>query len=135
MFLELINNNGRKYIRLVESNKILDKNSNKRVPRKKTLLNVGFLSKFDDGDPEYFERLKASFKSGHPLIKTLELFVDKGAKKDVYELKIYEGTDDCIGHPKLIANSIIEKILDGYSGAAEPPAHQRAEYSSLRNWI
>ena len=112
MFLELINNNGRKYIRLVESNKILDKNSNKRVPRKKTVLNVGFLSKFDDGDPEYFERLKASFKSGHPLIKTLEPFVDKGAKKDVYELKIYEGTDDCIGHPKLIANSIIEKILE-----------------------
>ena len=112
MFLELINNNGRKYVRLVESNKVLDPNTNKKVPRKKTVLNIGFLSKFDDGDPEYFERLKASFKSGHPLIKELEPFVEKGAKKETYEVKIYEGTDECIGHPKLIANTIIEKILE-----------------------
>ena len=112
MFLELINNNGRKYIRLVETNKVLDRETNKKVPRKKIIYNVGFLSKFDNGDPEFFEKLKASFKSGYPLIKELEPYVDQGSKKETYELKIYEGTDMCIGHPKLIANSILEKILE-----------------------
>lgn len=112
MFLELTNNNGRKYIRLVESKKVFDQTKNKRVPRKKTLLNLGFLSNLDNGDPNYFEKLKASFKQGTPLIKELEPFVEKGNKKEVYELRITEGTDNCIGHPKIIANTIIDKILD-----------------------
>lgn len=112
MFLELANNNGKKYLRLVESNRVFDEKKNEYVIRKKTILNLGFLSKYDNGDPEYFEKLKASFRLGRPLIKELEAYVDKGIKKETYDIKIYEGTDNCIGHPKLITNLILEKILE-----------------------
>lgn len=112
MFLELTNNNGKKYIRLVESNRVFDQKLNKHVIRKKTILNIGFLSKYDNGDPEYFNKLKSSFTSGQPLLKELEPYIEKGYKNEKYDIKIYEGTDNCIGHPKLIANSIIERILE-----------------------
>lgn len=94
MFLELANNNGKKYLRLVESNRVFDEKKNEYVIRKKTILNLGFLTKYDNGDPEYFEKLKASFRLGRPLIKELEAYVDKGIKKETYDIKIYEGTDN-----------------------------------------
>ena len=112
MFLELSNNNGKKYIRLVESKLVFDEKKGKKVPRKTTLLNLGFLSKYDNGDSNYFEKLKASFKAGKPIIKALEKYVKKGEVKEEYNFTIYEGSKECVGHPKLIANTLLEKILD-----------------------
>ena len=64
MFLEIANNNGTKYIRICESVRITDKDSNKSVPKKKTIKNIGPVTKFDDGKPDFISRLKASYSAG-----------------------------------------------------------------------
>ncbi len=112
MFLESSNNNGRKYLRLVESEKVFDPAKNKKVTRKKILLNLGFLDKLDHGDPDFFEKLKKSFIAGRPLLKELEPFVKKGNTLETYDIRIVEGSQSCIGKPKSFANSLFEKILD-----------------------
>lgn len=65
MYIEKAKNNGTEYLRLVES----IYSSRAKGGRKKTILNIGPLSKFDDGKPYYVQRLKESFKRGEPIIK------------------------------------------------------------------
>ena len=68
MFLEIANNNGTKYIRICESVRITDEKTGKSIPRKKTVKNIGPVTKFDDGQPNFIERLKASYAAGQPLL-------------------------------------------------------------------
>lgn len=110
MFLDIFKNNNTKYIRISESYR--DKNKDgKSVARKKTVKNIGPVSKYDDGKPDFIERLKASFKAGTPIIKELEPFVDKNINKEIYNLQIHQGTDECVGHPKLYSHMLLEKIM------------------------
>lgn len=62
MHVEKIKNNGIEYLRLVES----DYSPRSKGDCKKILLNIGPLSKFDDGKPDFFQRLKDSFKKRGP---------------------------------------------------------------------
>ena len=70
MFVETVQNNGNTYLRLVQSVRVKNKDGLK-VSSKKVILNIGPLSRFDDGQPDYVERLKKSFKAGTPLIPAL----------------------------------------------------------------
>lgn len=110
MALEVITNNGYKYIRIVE-NKYVVVNGSPSC-RKKVLFNVGPVSKFDDGKPDYIKRLKDSFKNGNPLIPSLYPYVDKKPVKEVYDISFKEGDPDCIGHNKIFANALIERIME-----------------------
>lgn len=110
MALEVITNNGYKYIRIVE-NKYVVVNGNPSC-RKKVLFNVGPVSKFDDGKPDFIKRLKESFKNGNPLIPSLYPYVEKKPVKDVYDISFKEGDPDCIGHNKLFANALLERIME-----------------------
>ena len=112
MFLEIASNNGTKYIRVCESVRIMDKSTNKSVPKKKTVKNIGPLTKFDDGKPDFIVRLKASYTAGNPILEELKPYVNAAVPQDVYNIRLCEGTDDCIAHPKLIANLLFEKLLD-----------------------
>ena len=67
MFVEQFKNNGVPYLRLVQSYRVED-SQGRKVSRKKTILNIGPLSRFDDGEPEFVERLKDSYKEGKPSI-------------------------------------------------------------------
>lgn len=111
MFVEVFNNNGIKYLRLVEGIRIINDKGKPSV-RKKVLLNIGPLSRFDDGKPDYVKRLKESFKNGKPLIDSLLPFVDKNSLKEEYNIFLSEGNPDCIGHPKLYSHSLLERILE-----------------------
>lgn len=111
MFVEVFNNNGIKYLRLVEGIRIINDKGKPSV-RKKVLLNIGPLSRFDDGKPDYIKRLKESFKNGKPLIDSLLPFVDKNSLKEEYNIFLSEGNPDCIGHPKLYSHSLLERILE-----------------------
>ena len=52
------------------------------VSSKNVLLNIGPLDRFDDGQPDYLERLRQSFKDGAPLIPELLPYVgEKPARK------------------------------------------------------
>ncbi len=111
MFVEVFNNNGIKYLRLVEGIRIINDKGRPSV-RKKVLLNIGPLSKFDDGKSDYVKRLKESFKNGKPLIASLLPFVNSTNLKEEYSFLLSEGDPDCIGHPKLYSHSLLERILE-----------------------
>lgn len=110
MALEIITNNGYKYIRVVE-NKYVVVNGSPSC-RKKVLLNVGPVTKFDDGKPDYIKRLKESFKNGNPLIPALLPYVEKKPVRETYDISFKEGDPDCIGHNKIFANALIERIME-----------------------
>ena len=97
MFVEAVQNNGNTYLRLVESVRIRNKDGYK-VSSKKVIMNIGPLSRFDDGQPDYVERLKKSFKAGNPLIPALLPYCSENKAIETYRFSINEGSPDCFGH-------------------------------------
>lgn len=111
MFIECIKNNGKNYLRLVHAVRKPNKNGI-MVSTKNVLLNIGPLDRFDDGQPDYINRLRKSFKAGDPLIPSLLPFCSDRKATETYRFAIAEGSPDCFGHPRLFANIILEKILE-----------------------
>lgn len=111
MFVESFSNNGKPYLRLVES-KYVTKSNGKKSCKKVCVLSIGPLDKFDDGKPDYVKRLKESFKNGNPLIPSLLPFVDKKPVRENYDISFKEGDPNCIGHNKLFSNALIERIME-----------------------
>ena len=111
MFIEAVQNNGKKYLRLVQSIRVTNK-SGYKVSQKKVILNIGPLDRFDDGQPNYVERLKKSFKAGTPLIPSLSPYCDVKKAEETYRFAINEGSPDCFGHPKLFSRILMERILE-----------------------
>ena len=111
MYVESFKNNGIDYLRLVQSYRV--KNSKGiKTARKKVIYNIGPLSKFDDGKPDYLERLKKSFKAGNPIISSLEKYCNTSNAPIIHKFAIAEGSSDCFGNPKIFSNILIEKILE-----------------------
>lgn len=52
MIVEQCKNNGVLYLRLVKSYRVED-SQGRKVSRKKTIVNIGPLSRFDDGKPDF----------------------------------------------------------------------------------
>ena len=111
MFVEVVQNNGNKYIRLVQSVRITNK-SGYKVSQKKVIKNIGPLDRFDDGQPDYVDRLKKSFKAGNPLIPDLIPYCSISQPAEIYRFSIREGSPDCFGHPKLFSHLLLERILE-----------------------
>ena len=111
MFIDVCTNNGKKYLRLVESSRILNAKGQK-VPKKTPVFNIGALDKFDDGKPDYLDRLRKSFRAGIPLIPSLEPYCAKSAPLEEYHFHYTEGEPACIGNPKIFSNMLIERILE-----------------------
>lgn len=107
MYIEKVKNNGIDYLRLVES----VYSPNTKGGRKKTILNIGPLSKFDDGKPDYVQRLKESFKNGSPIIDSLKPYCEKAQPLIHYKLEYTEGDPYLIGSPKLFSHILIEQIM------------------------
>jgi len=111
MFIESVQNNGNTYLRLVQSIRVANK-AGYKVSQKKVILNIGPLSRFDDGQPDYVDRLKKSFKAGNPLIPALLPYCSEERPATSYRFTINEGSPDCFGHPKLFCNVLIERIME-----------------------
>lgn len=110
MYVESFKNNGIPYLRLVRNDRVINKKGIK-TSTKKVVLNIGPLSRFDDGLPDYVERLKKSFKAGQPLIPLLSPYCEKVAPAEIYHFSINEGSPDCFGHPKLFSHLLLERML------------------------
>lgn len=110
MFIESFKNNGIPYLRLVDGIRIV-KDDGKVTIRKKVIKSIGPLSRFDDGKPDYVKRLKESFSNGNPMIPSLQEFCEAKHLKE-YIIKFTETAPECIGHPKIFAHVIIERILE-----------------------
>lgn len=111
MYIECFTNNAKPYLRLVQSVRVTNK-SGKKVPQKQVVCNIGPLERFDDGQPDYVERLKKSFRAGVPLISSLEPYCQKEKQPESYHISIREGSPDCFGHPKIFSHVLLERILE-----------------------
>lgn len=111
MFIEKVKNNGTDYLRLVEGVRIANKNGYKTT-HKRVILNIGPLKRFDDGQPDYVDRLKKSFKAGNPMIPALLPYCNAQRPAEQYRFVINEGSPDCFGHPKLFCHVLLERILE-----------------------
>lgn len=80
--IELVKNNGKPYLRIAESRYI------KEIGRQKkfVLKNLGPLSKFDDGQPDFLERFREKFKNGEINFDGFSYY-DKRIPKYSYEFE------------------------------------------------
>ena len=108
MFIESFKNNGIDYLRLVHGVRT-ETNGHKTI-RKKVILNIGPLSRHDDGLPDYVGRLKKSFKDGKPLIPELLPYVGE-LPPQRYIITFDEGDDACLGTPKCFAPCILDPVF------------------------
>lgn len=111
MFIEQIKNNGKPYLRLVHAVRKPNKNGD-MVSTKHVLFNIGPVDRYDDGQPDYVERLKKSFKAGTPLIPALLPYCEDKKPAETYRFAIREGSPDCFGHPRLYCHLLLERILE-----------------------
>ena len=109
MHIEVANNNGTKYLKLARCHRGTN-SKGKRTILKQTVLNIGPLSRHDDGKPDYLRRLRESFKAGKPLIKALEPYVE-GAPKSRVTVTFEEGDAKCLGSPKRMAATILDPVF------------------------
>ncbi len=110
MHIERYNNNGIDYLRLVEGKRMVAPNGKSRTG-KKVLLCIGALAKFDDGGPDYLERLRQSFRDGKPLIPSLRPFVGEPPPRRV-TVTFEAGNKKCLGRPKLMAATILDPVFN-----------------------
>jgi len=110
MFLDIYSRYGKRYIRISEGYRV--QKDGKSLTRKRIIKSLGAISTYDDGKPNFEQRLRDSFKAGQPLIPELLPYVKKDTPKKVYHLTIHADTDECIGKPKFFATCIFDKILD-----------------------
>lgn len=111
MFIEKIKNNGKDYLRLVHAVRKPNKNGD-MVSTKKVILNIGPIDRFDDGQPDFLDRLKRSFKAGDPLIPSLKPYCSAEQSAETYRFSIQEGSPECLGHPKLYSHLLLERIME-----------------------
>jgi len=111
MFIDVAICAGRKYLRLVNSIRVKNKKGYTE-PRKQIVFNIGFLDKFDDGEPEYIKRLRTSFKAGVPIIESLKPYCENLIPMEQYDFHFTEGDTACFGTPKIFSHLLIERILE-----------------------
>lgn len=109
MFVERFKNNGILYLRLAES----VYTPGVKGGRKKIICNLGAYSKYDDGLPDYYERLKHSVKIGKPLIPEIaKYFNAEPIETDTYTTTVKRGDPILIANPKLYSHILIERVLE-----------------------
>lgn len=111
MFVECFTNNGRPYLRLARSVRIT-KPDGRKVSQKQPVFNIGSLDRFDDGQPDYVERLKKSFKEGEPLIPTLKPYCTDIKAAKTYHFSITHGTPACFSSLRIFSHVLLERILE-----------------------
>lgn len=111
MYIDIFKNNGTEYIRLRESYRTKTAEGKVAI-RKRTICNIGPLSKFDDGQPDYLERLRESFRLGNPLIPELTEYTGKKPPIEKYSIRLQEGDPECVGHPRLYSHVFLDKLFD-----------------------
>ena len=109
MHIEVVNNNGTKYLRLARCRRGTNAKGNRTI-LKEILLNIGPLSRFTDGKPDFLERLKASFAAGEPLIDTLRPYVGKNTEA-LHLIRYKDGDPECYGEPKRLAACVLDPVF------------------------
>ena len=109
MTLEKYSSNGIVYLRLVRTYRIKDEKG-KSVNRKEVIKSLGPLSRYDDGEPDYFTRLRTSFAEKKPLIPELFPYVDQAPMQKI-TISFTAGDRFCCSSPKLFAPCILDPVF------------------------
>ena len=109
MFVEVTKNNGIPYLRLVKGVRRPNAKGVMTVT-KKTILNIGPLSRYDDGQPDYIKRLKESYRNGNPLIPELLPYIQESPAKK-YTIEFNAGGQYCFASPKRFAPCILDPVF------------------------
>ena len=109
MHIEAANNNGTKYLKLARCHRGTN-SKGKRTIIKQVVLNIGPLSKYDDGKPGYLERLRQSFRDGTPLIPALAPYVG-GAVAKTHVIRYRDGDPACEGETKRLAACVLDPVF------------------------
>jgi len=112
LFIECARSNGRQpYLRVAEGYSITE--NGVRKSKKRIVKNIGPLSKFDDGLPNYVERLKKSFKEGKPLIPELQDLADGNPTKELVTITINRNSNySCELKLRNIGYFLLDSIYD-----------------------
>ena len=106
MTIEKYESNGIIRLRLVRTYRIKDANG-KSVNRKEVIKSLGALSRYDDGQPDYLQRLRQSFVERKPLIPELLPYVDQAPRKKI-TIDFTEGDPYCCSSPKSFAPCVLD---------------------------
>jgi transposase len=112
MHIDCVSNSGKPYLRVAESySMVID---GKRKNRKRTVRNIGPLSRFDDGRPDFLDRLRQSFKEGRPIISGLDDLIAQDAP-DRRITAIFDRDDNthAFSDPKNIGYFLLDSLYDG----------------------
>ncbi len=111
MYIDCVTNSGKPYLRVAESYSVNENGVRKN--RKRTIRNIGPLSRFDDGKPDFLKRLKQSFIDGHPIINGLsDLTENKPACKRIIIEFDRDTADDCVANPKNAGYFLLDGLYD-----------------------
>jgi len=111
MYIDCVTNSGKPYLRVAESYSVSVDGVRKN--RKRTVRNIGPLSRYDDGKPDFLKRLKQSFLEGKPIIDSLSDLVSGGNCNNKITI-CFDKTDkyDCICAPKNIGYFLLDALYD-----------------------
>ena len=111
MHIACIKNHGINYLQVMDSYSIKEDGTFKS--RKHVIKNLGPLSRFDDGKPNYLTRLRASFKEGHPLIPELAQLQQEDSTKELITIQ-FDRKDEqqCLSDPKNIGYFLLDSLYD-----------------------
>jgi len=109
MYIDVAKVKGISYIRIAEAYRYTDKEG-KSLQRRKIIRHVGPLSQFDDGQANYLERLRESFKAGTPIIESLGDICREKQENEKIILEFSES--DCYCQPRNIGCFFLDALYD-----------------------
>lgn len=111
MYIACTKNHGIDYLQVHESYSIKENGVTKN--RSRLVKNIGPLSRFDDGKPDYLKRLRQSFKEGKPIIESLcNLNSILFEKKRVLIEFDRDDENSCYSNPKNVGYFLLDALYD-----------------------
>jgi hypothetical protein len=113
MIMQIVctNNNGTKYLQVLESHYEISSDGKARQ-KKRVVKNLGPLARFDDGQPDFLARLRASFRDGHPMLRELDELAERMPAPRI-RLELDPGSlNDCTCDPKNIGYFLLDALYD-----------------------
>ncbi len=111
MYIACVQNNGKPYLNISES--YTTNVEGKMKVRKRIIKNIGPLSRFDDGKPDYLSRLRESFAQGNPILAELAEYVRRVDGERYVSVRIdRENADECYADPKNIGYFLLDAFYD-----------------------
>ena len=108
MYIDCLDNHGNNYLRIMESYRDANGKNRRRI-----IKIIGPLSRYDDGLPDYLERLRQSFKDGNPLIPDLKGYVAETLPSDNVTIQFNRHEpSDYICAPKNIGYLFLDGLYD-----------------------